>query len=268
MGDVLHGLSHPPPQRHQGPPTAATALWGHLLRKTGSSQVPPSSTASSMTLSRHTPAISPFDKASASTRILLHDTQAHLEKFTERVTHLTTSLDDAKRELVLVQKLYQDDHERVVDRMIGLVNRCQTSLQKDIGTPAQSADVREVSQNLVNLSNRLESLDKKIDALNMLNQTQSQALQTMQDQQGQMLTALIPILPLLQVIPCHIDNARSQLKESVLELRQEIISRESMPAGPRAVLRKTPRPPASVMSGGSLCTPSDRKKRRLEAASD
>ncbi len=112
-----------PLQRTQGRTTASTTLWGHLLRKTGSSQVPSSSLTSTSTLGtlgKHTPAIAPIDKAGASTRILLHDTQAHLEKFTDRVTQLTAGLDSAKRELVMAQKLYQDDHEQVIDKISGL----------------------------------------------------------------------------------------------------------------------------------------------------
>ncbi|OJT14480.1 hypothetical protein TRAPUB_8980, partial [Trametes pubescens] len=180
------------------------------------------------TLGKHTPAIAPIDKAGASTRILLHDTQAHLEKFTDRVTQLTAGLDSAKRELVMAQKLYQDDHEQVIDKISGLANRCQTELQKSIGSPAQSSDVREVTKDLSHLSSRLESLDKKIDSLSSLNQTQSQALQIIQQQQGQLLAALVPVLPLLQNVPLQIENARDRVKDSILELRQEALARDSM----------------------------------------
>ncbi|TBU30144.1 hypothetical protein BD311DRAFT_659796, partial [Dichomitus squalens] len=141
-------------------------LWGHLSRN-GLSQAPPSSsTASSGTA--HAPPIAPLDKAGASTRILLHDTQAHLEKFIERVTQLASGVADAKRELVVVQKLYQEDHEQLIERMIGLANRCQTELQKTIGSPAQCLEVRDVSRDVGRLTSRLEALDKKMDILNMV----------------------------------------------------------------------------------------------------
>ena len=93
-------------------------LWSHLSRNGLSQAPPPCSTTSSATV--HAPPIAPLDKAGASTRILLHDTQAHLEKFIERVTQFTDGIADAKRELVAVQKLYQEDHEQLVERMIGL----------------------------------------------------------------------------------------------------------------------------------------------------
>ena len=115
-----HLVSPVPLQRSQARLTATNALWGHILRKTGSSQVPPSTATSTSTLGKHTSTIAPIDKAGASTRILLHDTQAHLERFTDRVSELVTDLDCAKRELVGVQKLYAEDHEQLMDRMIGL----------------------------------------------------------------------------------------------------------------------------------------------------
>ncbi|KAI1788173.1 hypothetical protein LXA43DRAFT_843607, partial [Ganoderma leucocontextum] len=140
-------------------------LWGHLSRTTGITQPnPPSSSNARST----TPSIAPLDKAGASTRILLHDTQAHLERFAERVTQLTTGVADAKRELVAIQKLYQEDHEQLVERMIGLANRCQTELQKTIGAPSQSSEVRNTLRVAEALGSRLEVLDKKVDMLSMV----------------------------------------------------------------------------------------------------
>ncbi|KAI0704084.1 hypothetical protein C8Q76DRAFT_753602 [Earliella scabrosa] len=209
----------------EGQHTAAVGLWGHLLRK-DASQLPQSTASTSTTLGKHAPAIAPLDKAGASTRILLHDTQAHLERFTDRVTQLTEGLDDAKRELVGVQKLYQNEHEQLVERIIGLVNRCQFELQKTVGNPAQSSEVSVLSRDLALLGTRLDVLDKKIDVLSALNQTQSQALQTIQDQQGQILSALLPVLPLLQSVPLHIENARNHVKDSISELRRHFPSGE------------------------------------------
>ncbi len=99
--------------------SASSGLWGHLLRQKPS-QLPPSTTSTSSTLGKLAPTVAPLDKAGASTRILLHDTQAHLEKFTGRVTQITTGLEDAKKELITVQRLYQDEHEQLEERMIAL----------------------------------------------------------------------------------------------------------------------------------------------------
>lgn len=109
--------AHNPLQRDQDHFPPSFGLWGYLSHRVGvtSPNAPPSGNAKSAIS-----AIAPLDKAGASTRILLHDTQAHLEKFSERATQLATGVADAKRELVTVQKLYQEDHEQIVERMIGL----------------------------------------------------------------------------------------------------------------------------------------------------
>ncbi len=47
-------------------------------------------------------------------------------------------------------------------------NRCQTELQKTIGSPAQAPEVREVSKDLSVLCGRMDALDKKIDLLSLV----------------------------------------------------------------------------------------------------
>ncbi|KAI0358064.1 hypothetical protein OH77DRAFT_1239240 [Trametes cingulata] len=260
-------------------PTVSTALWGHLLRKAGSSQIPPSSGTSTSTFGKHTPPIAPIDKTSASTRVLLHDTQAHLEKFTERVTQLTNELDDAKRELVMVQKLYQDDREQVLESITGLVNRCQTEMQKTVGSPAQRVEIREVSKDLSHISIRIDTLDKKIDALSMVcrlhNQTQSQLLQTIQDQQGHLLAALTPLLPLIQAMPLHIENARDRVKDALSNLQKELLQKDSVSSRARnhgyalqLSGRSHDNSSSPCESGNPASTHLPRKKRRLEAVGD
>ncbi|KAI0832143.1 hypothetical protein BC628DRAFT_1351874 [Trametes gibbosa] len=267
----MDSIQKHPYMRTPARPTASTALWGHLLRKTGSSQVPSSSATSTTTLGKNTQSIAPLDKAGASTRILLHDTQAHLERFTDRVTELTGGVCDTKRELIAVQKLYQDEHEAVLDRITGLTNRCQTELQKQIGSPAQTSEIREVAKDMSYLSSRLEALDKKIDSLNSLNQNQSYALQAIQDQQGQLLIALAPILPLLQTVPLHVENARDRVKNSLAELRHEIATRDlqiakhmSCSHGSDSGVSKSSRTRSSSLAVLRERTPSGRKKRRLD----
>ncbi|KAI8985586.1 hypothetical protein BD414DRAFT_537097 [Trametes punicea] len=266
----------PPLQYQRGRSTASTALWGHLLRRVGSSQVPPSSTStntSTSTLGKQTSSIIPIDKAGTSTRILLHDTQANIEKFMDRVLQLTADLDSVKRELVVVQKLYQEDHEQLLDKMIGLANRCQTELQKSIGNPIQSSELHGVSKDMCSLSDRIEAVDRKIDSLTMLSQTQTQALQTIQDQQGRLLAAVTPILPNLQAIPLHVENARNHVKDAVLELRQEVLSASHViGVGSGNIFRPSKSSRTQLLGSpalrGSAPTSPERKKRRLEVVLD
>jgi len=97
---------------------ASTALWAHLLRK----DIPVISQTSSNTLTN--PPIAPLDKAGTSMRILLHDTQANLEKFSEHVDKLASGVSETKREMITMQKLFQEDHEKLVGQIVDLGELC------------------------------------------------------------------------------------------------------------------------------------------------
>jgi hypothetical protein len=53
-------------------------------------------------------------------RILLHDTQANLEKFSERVDKLACGVGETRREMVTMQQLFQEDHEKIVGQTVDL----------------------------------------------------------------------------------------------------------------------------------------------------
>ncbi|KIL65565.1 hypothetical protein M378DRAFT_36873, partial [Amanita muscaria Koide BX008] len=129
-------------------------LWTHAFGK------------SSSTLSSNTgtplPPLGPIDKNATSTRVLLHDTQANLEKFSARVDALLNGFSEAKSEVKLVKTLFERDRETLMNDIIDLVNRCQTQIQKAVGSPAQSSVLDNFSRD-VNL--RLENLDKRLDAI-------------------------------------------------------------------------------------------------------
>ncbi len=89
-------------------------LWGHLLQpKSDSSR--PNSDSTTMC-----PPIAPTDKTATSIRILLHDTRANLEDFSTRVHKLTDTIDETKREISGVQKLFQVGHEQVIEEVVSL----------------------------------------------------------------------------------------------------------------------------------------------------
>lgn len=66
------------------------------------------------------PPITPTDKTGTSIRILLHDTRANLEDFSTRVHKLTDTIDETKREITSVQKLFQVGHEQVIEEAVSL----------------------------------------------------------------------------------------------------------------------------------------------------
>jgi hypothetical protein len=49
--------------------------------------------------------------------------------------------------------------------MISIVNRCQTQIQKSLGSPAQVSQVDEYKKDFSAIDRRLEAVDKRIDLL-------------------------------------------------------------------------------------------------------
>ncbi|KZT21175.1 hypothetical protein NEOLEDRAFT_1021779, partial [Neolentinus lepideus HHB14362 ss-1] len=140
----------------------SNVLWAHLLRKDVSPAPQPSLTSKSMA------SVIPSDRAGTSMRILLHDTQANLEKFSARVDKLTTGVEEAKREMVTMKTLFGEEHEKFMDQIVALVNRCQTTLQTSIGSPAQVSKVQDILDDLSAKGLKLESYDKKFDLIQMV----------------------------------------------------------------------------------------------------
>lgn len=147
-----YGSSHRTP--------ASSVLWAHLLRK-DTLAAPPSSDIP-------LPPIAPTDRTGTSLRILLHDTQAHVERFSERVEKLTKGVDEAKQELGLTKTLFQREHEELTNEMYNLVNRCQTEIQKTTGRPAQAERMEEFCKGV---QLRLDGLDKRIDAMQLVSRS-------------------------------------------------------------------------------------------------
>ena len=101
-------------------PTSSAVLWGHLLASSDVSKTASQSGRHETRSSAPISTIAPVDKTGTSLRILLHDTQANLEKFSERVGKLTGDIDESKREIGTVKTLLQQDHEKTVEEIVDL----------------------------------------------------------------------------------------------------------------------------------------------------
>lgn len=95
---------------------ASTALWAHLLRK----DIPISPQQRTGSSTPMPLPIAPLDKSGTTMRILLHDTRANLEKFSSRADILTEGVSEAKREVLTMQKLFQEDHEKIIEQTVDL----------------------------------------------------------------------------------------------------------------------------------------------------
>ncbi|SRR6266851_3611547 len=89
-------------------PSTASTLWAHLLNHRGPSKANAAQPHSYAQLT-------PQDKAGTSTRILLHDTHARLEKFSERANSIFSAIDASKREMVRVREEVESAREKELD---------------------------------------------------------------------------------------------------------------------------------------------------------
>ena len=96
-------------------PSVSQALWGHLLQR----NIPPALRGTPSVATPTIPA-TPIDKNGTSMRMLLHDNQATLEKFSGHVEKLTSRVEDAKREIATAHKVFQFGHEKLVEENVSL----------------------------------------------------------------------------------------------------------------------------------------------------
>ncbi|KAF9477746.1 hypothetical protein BDN70DRAFT_994702 [Pholiota conissans] len=195
------------------PPTASTALWARILEP--KSRLP----TSLAEMPNAIPPPAPLDKNATTMRILLHDTQANLEKFGDHVRKLIEGVKETKHEIKTTNTLFERDRETLVGDITDLINRSQKEIQKAIGCPATNDSVQSFFKDV---NGRLTDLDHRISAIQAFNQTHAQALQSQMqavqillDKQGSILTAVMPLLPLLQALPLHIDGAKTNICENL-----------------------------------------------------
>ena len=105
-------MSLQPARENLGIPRQSSNLWAHVFGK--ASDTP--SSAAGTTL----PPLGPIDKTATSTRVLLYDTQANLEKFSARVDTLLKGFSEAKSEVKFVKSLFERDREALTNDITDL----------------------------------------------------------------------------------------------------------------------------------------------------
>lgn len=101
-------MSLQPARENLGIPRQSSNLWAHVFGKASDT---PSSTL---------PPLGPLDKTATSTRVLLYDTQANLEKFSARVDTLLKGFSEAKSEVKFVKSLFERDREALTNDITDL----------------------------------------------------------------------------------------------------------------------------------------------------
>ena len=94
------------------PPQPSSSFWAHIMENEKSGSKAPSQSS--------LPLLTPLDKSATATRLLLHDTQANLEKFSGKVDKLLAGFCEAKSEIKLVKTLFERDRETLINDIIDL----------------------------------------------------------------------------------------------------------------------------------------------------
>ena len=87
---------------------AGNLLWAHLLRRDATTADSPS----------QIPPIAPQDKTGTSMRMLIHDTQVNLEKFSTRLDTLLQRVDDCRAQVVNANKLLDVERDKVLTEIL------------------------------------------------------------------------------------------------------------------------------------------------------
>ncbi len=97
--------------------STTAALWGHLLHKKPHTSLAAKSNGDRPNL---VPPMKPVDKAGTSARMLLHDTQAVLEKFSGKIDKLHSEVEQAKNEVSMSHKVFQHGNDKVLSDQVDL----------------------------------------------------------------------------------------------------------------------------------------------------
>lgn len=95
---------------------AANLLWAHLLRKDATTTDTPS----------QIPPIVPQDRMGTSMRMLIHDTQVNLEKFSDRLDGLLQRVEDCRAQVVNANKLLDVERDKVLAEIVTIGAVCGT----------------------------------------------------------------------------------------------------------------------------------------------
>ncbi|KAF8433245.1 hypothetical protein L210DRAFT_3486398 [Boletus edulis BED1] len=237
---------------------ASNLLWAHLLRKDATTTDSPS----------QIPPIAPQDKTGTSMRMLIHDTQVNLEKFSTRLDGLLQRVDCCRDQVVNANKLLDVERDKVLTEILEIAHRCQSEVKTHVGTPAQASALDLVHVSQVSTEKSVQALEKRIDALQTLLQTHLHAMQSIQDQQNTLIGAVIPLVPILHGVSPQVDqikaafsdmvaNAVSTLTKSIENVRSTLVAEFS---------HEDRLGQSSTRVGSSTKSISNSRRRRLDAS--
>ncbi|KAF8998532.1 hypothetical protein BDQ17DRAFT_1309102 [Cyathus striatus] len=151
---TVESLAGIPPEKDP-----SRSLWEHICRK---ESLPPPPLPKPNPIFIPT---GPMDKHATSMRVLLHDTQLNFENFAKHTEKLLKEVGESKNEIKVLKALFEREHETLTGEIMDLVNRCQTQIQKSLGTPAQASHLSQIQKEI---ELRLSNFDERLESIKMV----------------------------------------------------------------------------------------------------
>ncbi|KAL5531688.1 hypothetical protein ACEPAG_4565 [Sanghuangporus baumii] len=175
------------------------------------------------------PTIALPDRVS-STRILLSDTQACIQKLSARMDIIVSRSEQALKEIQLARETLETGNEKTVAEIADVVCRCQATLIKNI--EVQESILDKINGSIAKLTISSDALHKLYEAHNAslasLTQTMHGIMnvqQSAQVQHAQLVGTITPLESLVRSIPVHIDALVPAVERIIERSLERLLSR-------------------------------------------
>ncbi|KAL5492427.1 hypothetical protein ACEPAI_3874 [Sanghuangporus weigelae] len=184
----------------------------------------------------------------SSTRILLSDTQACIQKLSARMDIIGSRSEQALKEIQLAREALETGSEKTVAEIADVVYRCQATLIKSI--EVQESILDKINGSIAKLTISSDALLKLYEAHNAslasLTQTMHGIMnvqQSAQVQHTQLVGTIIPLEPLVRSIPVHIDALVPAVERIIERSLERALSRLPIGAYMREQIAQGPHTP-------------------------
>ncbi|KAL5513206.1 hypothetical protein ACEPAH_3604 [Sanghuangporus vaninii] len=250
---AANDASPPPPPTSQARSRPEKVLakgpfWARLpALRTMTSTVGGSQSQAQVSGSPVPPPIALPDRVS-STRILLSDTQACIQKLSTHMDIIGSRSEQALKEIQLAREALETGSEKIVADIADVVYRCQTTLIKNIGV--QESILDKINGSVAKLTISSDALLKLYEAHNAslasLTQTMHGIMniqQSAQVQHTQLVAAITPLELLVRSIPVHIDALVPAVERIIERSLERALSRLPIGAYMREQIVQGPHTP-------------------------
>ncbi|KLO17914.1 hypothetical protein SCHPADRAFT_138537 [Schizopora paradoxa] len=167
--------------------------------------LPASSQAQVQTLTPLPLAVMPdSNKLGTTTRLLLQDTQAHMEKFAARMDALGAHVEQSLREIQMCRTATEGASQKCVSEVVDVVYKCQSNFIKKL--EANNDAVQKQGDAIDRLRTDYDRLIKLYESHTSMYASQATAIQEVQKQQVLLIQGITPLEPLVKCISPQTEN--------------------------------------------------------------